>query len=150
MRTNAYFCFPIRALALGVVITFVLGGCAMSMPNSSNQTLEITRAQVRGDRAILDMRIDNPSDMNVNVHAVRWSLRYGPLPTAEGMWQLAAPVASKGNYRFTKEVVLTSPALDPNAENVELTGTLEVTTEGDMGNMGLNGAGFVSTAKVEH
>jgi len=148
MNTSNHRPFPIRRLALGAALSLLLGGCAM--PNSSNPTLEITRAQIQGDRATLDLQIDNPSDMNVNVDAVQWTLQYGPLPGASGTWRLAAPVTSKGKYRFTKVVLFTSPVLDPTAERVELTGTLQVTTEGNMGNKGLSGAGFVATAKAEH
>lgn len=125
----------------------LLGGC--SMPNSSNPTLSITRAQVRGDRATLDMQVDNPSDMDVQVDAVQWTLQYGPLPTADGNWTLGVPVASKGKYTFTKEIPFTSPALDPAADHVELTGTMQVTTKGDSGDMALKGAGFVVKSKVQ-
>ena len=163
MKVRNRCSLPAVTLASAAAITLMLGGCATSdmskmsempkmhdMPNASNPTLQITRAQIRGDRAMLDMQIDNPSDMNVNVDAVQWTLQYGPLPAAQGAWQLSTSVASKGKYRFTREVRFTSPALDPTASNVELAGTLQITTEGDMGNMGLNGAGFVATAKAEH
>lgn len=145
MKTHlSKFCaMPFIAVAAAAV---TLGGCAM--PNSSNPTLSITRAQVRRDRATLNMQIENPSDMDVQVDAVQWTLQYGPLPTADGVWRLGVPLASKGKYNFTREILFTNPALDPSADLVELTGAMQVTTENDMGNMGLNGAGFVATSKA--
>lgn len=119
------------------------------MPNSSNPTFSITRAQVRGDRATLDMQVENPSDMDVQLDTVLWTLQYGPLPTADGSWKLGVPVASKGKYTFTKEIPFTSPALDPTADQVELAGTIQVTTKGDAGNMALKGSGFVAKSKAQ-
>lgn len=133
---------------LPLALAGMLVGCAM--PNSSNPTLSLTRAQVSGDRATLDVQVDNPSDMDVQIEAVQWSLMYGPLPVAEGTWQLGVPVARKGSYRFTKQVAFTSPALDPSADEVELSGTLDVTTHGNTGETSLKGAGFVARSKAQH
>jgi hypothetical protein len=134
------------SLALALAAAATLGGCAM--PNSSNPTLSITRAQVRGDRATLDMQVDNPSDMDVQLDAVHWTLQYGPLPTADGSWTLGVPVESKGQYTFTKEIVFSTPSLDPSADQVELAGTMDVTTLGDTGETSLKGAGFVAKSKT--
>lgn len=148
MKTNGKGRFTIRAIIFGGFVALTLGGCAM--PNSSNPTVAITSAQVRGDRATLDLQIENPSDMNVEIDSMRWTLNYGPLPTAEGIWALNALLESNGTYRFTREVRFTNPVLDPSADTLELSGTLDIKTEGDKGDMGLAGAAFVTTAKVQH
>jgi len=41
-----------------------------------------------------------------------------------------------------------SPPLDPGANEVELTGTLDVETVGNSGNTALEGAGFSATKKT--
>jgi len=115
-------------------------GCAM--PNSSNPTLAINEARIAGNRAMLDMQIDNPSDMDIQVKAAEWSLLYGPLPVADGTWEIGVDVPSKGVYRFSRQVEFSSRPLDPSAGEVELTGRLDLETIGDSGNMALSEAGF--------
>lgn len=123
-----------------------LGGCAM--PNSSNPTLEVSRASVLNGRANLDMVVRNESDMDVEIGAVEWSLVYGPLPVADGTWTLATLVPSKGEYRFSKQVPFTTPPLDPSAGSVELSGKMNMQTKGDSGEMALKSAGFVAQKAV--
>ena len=125
----------------------LLGGCAM--PNSSNPTLEINQALVSSDRASLDMTVQNPSDMDVEVGAVLWSLQYGPLPVAEGKWVLGTMIPSKGSYKFSKAVPFTSPALDPAAGHVELSGSMELKTKGNSGDTSLKSAGFVTVQQAK-
>lgn len=132
--------------AAPMALTTVLVGC--SMPNSSNPTLMISKARVNGDQAMLNMHIDNPSDMDVRVDSIDWSLVYGPLPVADGTWDLGASIPSKGGYDFSKTVGFTGPAMDPSADEVELSGTMNLTTEGNSGKTSLSGAGFVSKAKA--
>jgi hypothetical protein len=132
--------------AVPMAFATVLVGC--SMPNSSNPTLTISKARVNGDQALLDMHIDNPSDMDVRVDSIDWSLVYGPLPVADGTWSLGESIPSKGGYDFSKTVGFTGPALDPAAGEVELSGTINLTTEGNSGKTSLTGSGFVSKAKT--
>lgn len=135
-------------LLASTLLAACLGGCAM--PNSSNPTMEVTRAAVQADRASLDMMVSNPSDMDVEIGAVNWSLQYGPMPVAEGVWTLGATIPSKGQYRFSKDVPFTSPALDTTADRVELSGTMGMKTKGNSGNMSLKSAGFVAGQNVKH
>jgi hypothetical protein len=132
--------------AVPMAFATVLVGC--SMPNSSNPTLTISKARVNGDQALLDMHIDNPSDMDVRVDSIDWSLVYGPLPVAEGSWEVGTAIPSKGGFDFSRTVGFTSPALDTGADKVELSGTINLTTEGNSGETSLTGAGFVSDAKT--
>ena len=134
------------ALAVVGVAATALVGC--TMPNSSNPTLSIYEAKVAGDSASLRMQIDNPSDMDLRVESADWSLLYGPLPVAEGSWELGFFVPSGSSYRFDRSVRFESPPLDPGAGEVELTGTLEVQTVGNDGNTALEGAGFSATSKT--
>lgn len=145
MTTKPKKYLPAFVLAT-TLLSACLGGCAM--PNSSNPTMEVTRAAVQADRASLDMTVSNPSDMDVEIGAVNWALQYGPMPVAEGAWALGATIPSKGQYRFTKEIPFTSPALDPTADRVELSGTMGMKTKGDSGNMSLKSAGFVAGQNV--
>jgi len=121
------------------------GGCAM--PDSSNPTLSLTSAQVSNNSATLDMRIDNPSGMNVTVESIDWSLVYGPLPVADGTWTLGVPVPSGESHDFTKQVTFTSPALDRSADSLELSGSMELRTQGSEGPMALSESGFVTTTQ---
>jgi len=57
-------------------------------------------------------------------------------------------VPSGGSYRFNRDVRFDSPPLDPGANEVELTGTLDVETVGNSGNTALEGAGFSATKKT--
>ncbi len=133
--------------ALATALGLALGGCAM--PNSSNPTLSIARTQVANNQAMLDMVIENPSDMDVHISDIDWSLVYGPLPVADGSWTLGVPIPSKGSYQFSKRVRFSSPALDPTANEIELSGTLQMATEGNSGNTALNGAGFVAKKQIQ-
>lgn len=141
-KTRSAFLLASTLLAIG------LGGCAM--PNSSNPTMEVTRAAVQADRASLDLMVSNPSDMEVEISQVNWSLQYGPMPVAEGVWTLGTTIPSKGQFLFSKDVRFTNPALDPTADRVELTGTMGMKTKGDSSNMSLKSAGFVAGQNVKH
>lgn len=145
MNIGSRFC-RYAAIITGGLTSASLVGCAM--PNSSNPTLSINQARVTGNSASLDMQIDNPSDMDLQVESADWSLLYGPLPVAEGAWKLGVLVPSGGSYQFKRDVRFDSPPLDPNAGEIELTGTLDVSTVGNSGNTSLQGAGFSVTKKT--
>jgi len=136
----------VGTVAIGLLAATTLVGC--SMPNSSNPTLSISEARVAGDSASLRMQIDNPSDMDLRIKSVEWSLLYGPLPVADGSWDLGFFVPSGSSYRFNRVVRFDSPPLDPGAGEIELTGTLGVETVGDSGNTALEDTGFSATKKA--
>lgn len=94
------------------------------------------------------MQLDNPSGMDVTINSIDWSLVYGPLPVADGEWKLGIPLPSGESYSFTKNVRFDSPALDPSAGQVELSGDMDISTDGNSGNMSLNEAAFVATKKT--
>ncbi len=136
----------VAAVGMGGLAATALVGC--SMPNSSNPILSINEARVTGDTASLRMQIENPSDMDLLVDSAKWSLLYGPLPVAEGEWNLGVSVPSGGSYEFDRQVRFDSPPLDPDAGEVELTGTLDVQTAGNKGNTALQGASFSASKKT--
>lgn len=131
---------------VGLVVVAVLTGC--SMPNSSNPTLSISEARVVGDTAELRLQIDNPSDMDIRVESADWSLLYGPLPVADGSWDLGFELPSGGAHQFDRSIRFSSPPLDPSAGEIELSGTLDVGTVGNDGNTALHGAGFAVSKKI--
>jgi len=136
----------LRAAAPLAAAAMLLGGCAM--PNSSTPTLSLTSAEVSGSSATLGMQIENPSDMDVRVESVDWSLIHGPLPVADGTWQLGATVPSKGAYSFSKRVRFTTPPVDRGADEIELNGSMDLETIGNTGNMALKNSSFSDTARV--
>lgn len=121
---------PTLCVGITLLVAALLVGCGYS--DASNPTLIITRAEVVGDQAELDLKIKNPTNKNVQVKAVQWSLLYGPLPVADGAWQLDATVPSSGSHQFSRQVAFAGPALDPDATEVELSGTLDIAAAGEM------------------
>lgn len=118
------------------------------MPNASNPTLALRSASVTGDSAELDVKLSNPSDMDVEVDSIDWQLLYGPLPVAEGLWEGPFVLKSGESLNFSETVGFDSPPVDPHADSVELSGSLLLKVpEGD--NMALNAGSFVSKASVE-
>lgn len=135
----------ISSFAIGATMLGSLVGCAM--PDSSNPTLSITRAQVVGDRATLEVEIQNPSDMELRIESVDWSLVHGPLPVASGEWTVGETVASKEAIRFVRQVSFTTSSLDPASRDVELSGVIN--TSGAGGNMAITETGFVANGKIQ-
>jgi len=136
---------------VGAAGTAGIGATALvgySMPNLSNPTLSINEARVADDTASLRMQIDNLSDTDLQIESAEWSLLYGPLPVAEGSWELGFRVPSGGSYRFDRSVRFDSTPLDPGVGEVELTGTLDVQTVGNTGSTALQGVGFSATKKT--
>lgn len=139
----------IRSLAIcGTTIGASLAtGC--SMPNSSTPTLSLRGAQLSQSSATLQLEVENPSDMDVRINSIDWSMVYGPLPVAEGSWRLDAPVPAHGSHLFSKRVPFTSPVLDSSADTLELTGSMDLETVGDKGDMSLREGSFNIKAPIE-
>lgn len=131
--------------ALAGIFAAGLVGCAAG--NASNPTLSLTGAEVSGDRATLGVRIENPSDRDVTVEEVSWTLIYGPLPVAEGVWRLGQPLPSGGAYDLTRTVRFSGPPVDPSSGEIELTGEMELSQDGG-GQMGFESASFSGSAPV--
>jgi len=135
-----------RLIGIGAAAAVgALAGC--SMPNSSNPTLSITRAQMLDGGAALDMRIDNPSDMDVRVTTIDWTLVHGPLPVADGQWEVGELVPSRGALNLSRRVAFTGPVLDPG-EQMELSGVMSLEDQGGSGKMSLHEASFRTTGRA--
>ena len=145
LTTSTLFKWSRTAAVIGGLTLFA-GGCAM--PDSSNPTLSLTGASVSGSDASLQMRIENPSDMDVRVKDIDWTLVYGPLPVADGSWQFGTTVPSKGSYNFSRRVRFDTPPMDRGAEEIEFSGTMNLETVGNSGNMALESASFTQSRKV--
>lgn len=142
MMTNRTLLRP----GLAASIALLAAGCAT--PNASNPTLTLQSATVAKESAALNLRLSNPSDRNVAVESIDWQLIYGPLPVAEGLWEGPFALKSGESIDLSQTVDFDSPPLDPDAESVELSGSLLlVAPENDK--MSLNSGSFVSRAKVE-
>ncbi len=106
-----------------IAIAAGLGGCAM--PNSSNPTLSITRSQISGASASLELRIDNPSDYDLTLSTIDWTLVHGSmLPVASGRWDVNEQIASGSSVALSKRIQFDRPTLNPSSSQVELTGTM--------------------------
>ena len=105
-----------------IAIAAGLGGCAM--PNSSNPTLSITRSQVSGASASLELRIDNPSDYDLTLSTIDWTLVHGPIPVASGRWDVSEQLASGSSVALSRRIRFDRPTLVPSSNQVELRGTM--------------------------
>lgn len=137
-----------RALAALAMATAALALVGCAMPNSSNPVLTVNSASTTGNSATLGMTIENPSDMDVRIQSVSWSLVYGPLPVGEGTWDLGVVVPSKERHQFSRQIRFDQPPIDPGATEVELSGVMKLETVGNAGDTALHEASFLSTART--
>lgn len=130
-----------------VVLSGALGACG-GMGNNSNPTLSISSARVAGDSASLGLVVSNPSDRDLVLRSIDYSLIYGPLPVASGTWngQTSLPKGASANLDLS--VPFDAPALDPSAGEVQLTGEMRFDDAAGGGNMALQAAGFDATART--
>lgn len=116
-----------------------LGGCAM--PNSSNPTLSITRSQVSGASASLQLRIDNPSDYDLTLSTIDWTLVHGPTPVASGRWDVNELLESGSSVAVSRRIRFDRPTLDPSSSQVELRGTMNFGQSGGIRTAAFNASG---------
>lgn len=135
----------VRLAAAGFVASIV-GGCAM--PDASNPTLTINRAQVAGERAMLDVTIANQSDFDLRLKSIDYTLTYGPLPVARGTWPGDKELLSKGSVNLRLPVNFDMPPLDPTAQEVELDGVMHFDDNSNSGAKQMSEASFRATGKV--
>ncbi len=64
-----------------------------SSTNFSNPTLTVTDAKVKGDKALVEARVDNPSDAKLTLTRIDYSMVYGLFPVGSGSWALNEPLA---------------------------------------------------------
>lgn len=142
----------VRGRLVGIVfsgfVAMALGGCAM--PNSSNPTLAVTRAQVSPRSATLDIEIANASDYDLTLTGIEYTVVMGPLPVADGTWTGSKFLPMDSTVTITLPVVFDSAPLDPNASELEFSGFMTFGDSGNRGSMEIGEASFNETARVEH
>jgi len=123
-----------------------LVGC--SMPNSSNPTLTIRSAQVAGQEARFDLLVENPSERNLVLTGIDYSVLFGPLPVADGRWTGREALPSMGSASVRLVTPFSAPPIDPGAREIELSGEMSFDDETSGGNMALERASFSESAGV--
>ena len=131
------------AVAAAAAVT----GC--SMPNSSNPTLTISSAQVAGQEARFDLLVENPSERNLILTGIDYSVVLGPLPVAAGLWSGREALPSQGSVNISLVAPFDSPPIDPGASEIELSGEMSFEDETSGGNMALERASFSESARVD-
>lgn len=127
-----------RAIGIAIAGTsLALGAC--SMPNSSTPTLSINEATVHERSADLALEIKNPSDYDLTVETIDWTLSHGPLPVASGEWPVNQKVPSRSDLVLRKRIPFESAPVDPSAREVELAGQMKLSGK-------IKTAGFVASA----
>ena len=135
--------------AVATTVLTTLAGCSMP-PNSSNPTLTINSAKVRGNRAMLNVKVDNPSSHDVELTGIDYTLIYGPLPVAEGRWSGSRQLKAGAGTDLVLGIPFDSDPLDPSAEDLVLSGVMHLKDLSGAGKMGLTQAAFEAEAKVDH
>ncbi len=135
-----------HSLALGALaLSAGLVGC--SMGDHSNPTLSISSARVQGEQATFNLVIENPSDADLTLTGIDYTVIYGPLPVAEGQWTGEHPLPSKGILKKALTVQFDSPPIDPSERMIELTGDM-LFGKGDAGAMEIHTASFSESTTV--
>jgi len=124
-----------------------LGGC--SMGNYSNPTLGVESARVTDHNAALRVHIENPSGYGLTLTQIDYTLVYGPLPVATGVWAGSEPLPKAGGATVPLNIDFTTPPLDPSTSTVELTGTMRFEDAENERDMKLREASFSASAPVQ-
>jgi len=118
------------------------------MPNSTNPILTVTEARVVGQEAQLDLLIENPSERDLVLTGIDYTITLGPLPVAQDRWTGGEPLPMQGSARFTLVAPFDSPPMDPTASQLEFSGVMSFDDQTVSGNMALTEATFNETAEV--
>lgn len=124
----------------------VLTGC--SMGDFSHPTLTVRNAAVTSNAAEFDVTIENPSDFDLTLTAIDYSVVYGPLPVADGVWRGRESLPSKGRLDMSLRTPFDSPPLDPSAEMIEFSGQMRLEDPGHSKEMALERAPFKEESPV--
>jgi len=131
---------------VGAVISLAtLVGC--SMGNHSNPTLSITSARVTSSRAILDVEVTNPSDYDLTLNEIDYSLTYGLFPVAQGTYRGYHTLPSGGSTSIRFPISFSSDPVDPGSE-IELSGEMKLEDTSNKSRMQISAASFLVTAPV--
>jgi len=117
------------------------------MGNHSNPTLSITSARVTSSRAVLDVEVTNPSDYDLTLNEINYSLTYGLFPVAEGTYRGYHTLPSGGSTSIRFPISFNSDPVDPGSE-IELSGEMNFEDTSNKGRMRINAASFLATSPV--
>ncbi len=138
-----------RTQIVGTILligALTLVGCGST--NYSNPTLTITRASVTNNAAQLELAVENPSDLNLILREIDYSLSLGPLPVAEGTWTGEADLPAQGQTNVTLNAPFDQPPLDPSATLVDFTGVMRFEDRSGSGKMEMTTAPFAEESNV--
>jgi hypothetical protein len=105
------------------LLATTLVGC---VPNSSNPTVAITSAQMRGTDAMLTLRLTNPGGRNLTVTALDFELSEAEtgLPLASDTWQGTLNLPARDEASLPLLIPFEVAPLDPDATALHLNGEL--------------------------
>ena len=134
---------PLLAPLMGAL---ALVGCGST--NYSNPTLSLTDATVMNDSARLQLAVSNPSDLDLILREIEYSLALGPLPVAEGTWTGETELPAQSQTNVTLTAPFDQPPLDPSASTIDFTGIMHFEDKTGSGNMKMTTAPFTAETQV--
>jgi len=134
------------ALAAGAAA--LLGGCG-GMGNYTNPEVSIADARVTDAGATFDLEISNPSDFDLALKRIDYTVDYGLLPVSEGQRILNRNLPSKSVESVQLPVVFDQEPMDPTDSTIRLSGTLVLEDLANASSMQINEASFDVEANVQ-
>ncbi len=101
--------------------SLLMGGCVI---DTSTPTLTLTRVEVLGGTAMVDVRIENPVDRTYRLEGVDYTLTLGPLPVAEGALDLDERIVGRAETDLRLWIELDQQPMDPTDRRAEFSGRM--------------------------
>ncbi len=98
---------------------------------------------------MLDLTIANPSDFDLKLTSINYTLTYGPLPVARGTWPGNEVLLRKQSVNLRLAVSFDMPPIDPTADEVELSGLMHFDDTSNSGAKRMSEASFSATRKIQ-
>ncbi len=133
---------------LAILVSSALAAC---VPNSSNPSVAITRAQLGDMDAVLSLRLVNPSGRNLTLTRLDYELSEGAtgLPLASSAWEGVMSLPARGETTMPLDIALDAPPLDPTSSLLRLSGQLHFRDNtGFLGMQSLDLTGSAFSAEV--
>jgi len=135
------------ALGAAAAGSLALGGCG-GMGNYTNPEVSISDARVTGDGARFELDVSNPSDFDLRLTRLDYTVTYGILPVSEGTQVLNRDLPSKQVTTLTLPVVFDQEPMDPTETSIQVSGTLGLEDLSNSSNMAINEATFTAEGVV--
>jgi hypothetical protein len=133
---------------LAILVSSALTAC---VPNSSNPSVGITRAQLGDTDAVLSLRLVNPSGRNLTLTRLDYELSEGAtgLPLASSAWEGVMSLPARGEATMPLNIVLDAAPLDATSSLLRLSGQLHFRDDtGFLGMQSLDLTGSAFSAEV--